>query len=30
MERNLDTNYIYTLKYNKRTKKWVISRKKIK
>jgi len=28
MERQLDPNYNYTLRYNKRTKKWVISRKK--
>jgi hypothetical protein len=26
----LDINYIYTFKYNKRTKKWVMSRKKAK
>ena len=28
MERKLDINYVYTLKYNTRTKKWVISRRK--
>jgi len=28
MERKLDPNYIYTIKYNPRTKKWVISRRK--
>jgi len=28
MERALNINYIYTLRYNTRTKKWVISRKK--
>lgn len=28
MERDLDPNYTYTIKYNTRTKKWNISRKK--